>query len=170
MRNSEKWRCPEFCVHNSLVNYLVFIVQEINVKTIPASCMALLIWYGCPMPMSATPNIRGVLCTSKNTYYLFRWNEQNSNIPMYWFKGWTLWKNSILGAMEMIFVTVNIAMCPYRMKNAIKRTGLVFILIMSESKKPGQIAVVIHYCNLSRFFLTQTLSLGLDYSPPGSCV
>ena len=105
------------------------------------------------------PDIRGVLCTSKNTYYLFRWNEQNSNIPMYWFKGWTLWKNSILGAMEMIFVTVNIAMCPYRMKNAIKRTGLVFILIMSESKKPGQVAVVIRYCNLSRFFLTQTLCI-----------
>ena len=29
--------------------------------------------------------------------------------------------------------------------------------ITSESKKPGQIAVVIHYWNLSRFFLTQTL-------------
>ena len=30
-------------------------------------------------------------------------------------------------------------------------------LITSESKKPGQIAVVYHYCDLSRFFLTQTL-------------
>ena len=30
-------------------------------------------------------------------------------------------------------------------------------VVTSESKKPGQNAVVYHYCNLSRFFLTQTL-------------
>ena len=29
--------------------------------------------------------------------------------------------------------------------------------LTSESKKPGQIAIVLHYCDLSRFFLTQTL-------------
>ena len=31
------------------------------------------------------------------------------------------------------------------------------LFITSESKKPGQITLVIQYCNLSRFFLTQTL-------------
>ena len=34
-----------------------------------------------------------------------------------------------------------------------------FTLLTSESKKPGQIAVVYHYCDSSRFFLTQTLIL-----------
>ena len=31
------------------------------------------------------------------------------------------------------------------------------LIVTSESKKPGQFAAVIHYCELSRFFLTQTL-------------
>ena len=37
------------------------------------------------------------------------------------------------------------------------RTDSSYFCIISEAKKPGQIAVVYHYCDLSRFFLTQTL-------------
>ena len=39
-------------------------------------------------------------------------------------------------------------------------------ILTSESKKPGQLTVVYHYCNLSRFFLTQTLIFFLRWSLP----